>query len=833
MLARLTATLALTLTASLATAQSMFNQFVDPVTWPQLKDRLVLISPSDSQMDRIAVEHDAYLASFESLRAGDIATYLEDTKGFGPLTADDADDGRRAAARASAIRADIAKIDEAFYDRVAALLGEGQHAGLDRLRQRRERDRLRLRSSALVVGIQAPTHEPGDAVSWGELTENDRKDLEHTVAAWEDRYTRLLKGWASASDRSQVTFIEVIAQLNARQKDFSPEHPPTPEEIQGLMSLFQSAQKEVLGQLTPHIDRIQDHIVAGTTKMADRMPLTLQFDFVRAATSGSYLPNRVSAWVEAARRRDVDASTIAQLQHIREAWEMDAVPLMIESLEATWADESAAQLAMQQTTESGNIAIEIPTAEHVRALRERWTARHDEALADMQRLIPEQLAADLKDDADNAAVDGDHTTSHSSTMVVVAGGSDETDGDGAVVVSSSVSTSDGDWPDQFDHLMTIPRIRDETIEGISRDLSLSEAAQIQLRSLHTEHEAARLAMETARTGERRSEQARMKAAMEGESEPSQAMMMDMALIMMQPISREGLDELDAAFFRGVGELTENPDGLEPWRLARVRELATGGGGMMSASLGAIGVPDHRWSADLFTLVEACDLTDQDRAAALAAMEAWHHAATDAILNIRDAEDRLEEGMRAMMNMSEGSGKVEIDVQAAMKVEQLNAEVQKEHLGLSELTQATMDAMAAQVSDAHTLRRAWLKAAFPDIASVDAFLKLYARAADTADLTDDQRAAIAMLQAEHVESWWDATEEAVAILSVDRAPPANQQEAFFEGQRIRQEVDRHTFARREAALKRIEHLRTILNHVQLTAADGLADPPEAQGLAMPF
>jgi len=340
-------------------------------------------------------------------------------------------------------------------------------------------------------------------------------------------------------------------------------------------------------------------------------------------------------------------------------------------------------------------------------------------------------------------------------------------------------------------------------------------------------------MQTARADERQRQQTLARERMEEAGEQDQAAMMEIAMVMMQPISRDGLDALDEAFFEGVATLTETPERLEPWRLARVRELATGGGGMMSAGLEAVGVPDDRWKVDLLMVVEESDLDDQDRENAKAAMVDWHAAATKALLDIRAAEDELEAGMQAMMKAATDTGKVEIDIEAAMKVDKLHAKNQNARLDLSLLNQAAVDAIANAVLDGQTLRRTWLEAAFPHVASDDGFVRLYKRAAAAGELTDDQRAAIALLRAEHDEAWWAATEDATAIIAAEREPITNQQEAFFAGQQIRQEVDRQTFSRREAALKRIEQLRAILNQQQLAAAEGLADPPEHQGLAMPF
>ncbi|MDP7029201.1 MAG: hypothetical protein QF733_03170 [Phycisphaerales bacterium] len=833
MLVRLTATLAIVLSASLATAQGMFDQFVKPVTWQEMKDRLVLISPSAAQMDRIAEAHDAYLAEFEALHSSDIAEFLEETKGLGPLAADDPDAGRRATARAAAIRRDIERIDEAFYDQIKLLLGEGQHAGLDRIRKRRERDRLRTRANPLVNDTRAPAHEPGDAVPWAELSEGERDRLGPQIAQWENRYTRLMDGWASASDRSQTAFNEAVAQLNARQKDFSPEAPPSPEEISELMSIFREAQTNVHQQVQPHVGKLRSHLVTGIRELAVMMPSPYDFEFVQEATGGAHLRNAVSAFVTSARRQGVDTGTIETLERARTDWQAQAIPLMIEMLEASWKDERAMLAAMTEVTDEGGISIDIPTPEFAEAVRTRWNDRHDETLEQMRGLLPAEVADAMRESIDEHSSQNPSSETRTTTAVVVSGGSDDGDVDGAVVVNTTVSSSDEGPAGEFDHLLTIPRIRTQVVDGIARDLELSASDREALQALHAEHEAARLAMETTRADARRAERKRLRQSISEGGEPTQMAMMEIAMAMMQPISREGLEALDAAFFGGAAQLTDAPERLDVWRQARVRELATGGSGMMMAGLQTIGVPDDRWKVDLFTMVHDSDLSHDDRAAALAAMEPWHDAATAALLDIRGAERRLEEAMHAMMNTSADTGKVEVDVQAAMQVDQLNAEVQRDRLKLSELTQATLDEIASTVDDGHTLRRVWVSAAFPDIAGQDAFMTLYARAANLDELTDDQRAAIAILRAEHDDAWWTTTEEAVAMLAEDRDPPANQQEAFFEGQRIRQEIDRRTFSRREAALKRIEQLRTLLSQQQLAAADGLADPPEPQTLAMPF
>ena len=272
--------------------------------------------------------------------------------------------------------------------------------------------------------------------------------------------------------------------------------------------------------------------------------------------------------------------------------------------------------------------------------------------------------------------------------------------------------------------------------------------------------------------------------------------------------------------------------VQPWRLSRTRSLLSSGGGMLSGSLDMIGPPDDRWKADLFEVVESADLTDADRVAAHDAMQDWHAAATVGMADVKKSRDALNDGMQAMM--SGGDGAMSIDMVAAMEVEKLQQTMKKLRESLATLSQQTAEVIAEAIADSPRFGRAWFAAAFPKVARSDQFLKLYGLASNTYELSDDQRAAIAMLRAEHDENWWATTEKAVAVMTTaEKATSDNPQDAFYRSQRLRQEVDRHTFARREAALKRLEKLRALLNEQQIAAAGGLEDPAAPQTLELPF
>jgi len=520
---------------------------------------------------------------------------------------------------------------------------------------------------------------------------------------------------------------------------------------------------------------------------------------------------------------------------IEAAWEADATPLVIDTVEAGWKDEQAAMDVQMEAASNGEISIQFAKAEYLPPVQDRWNNRLNQAINDIADLVPGQDAEQLLTSGGGEAVQEDAPTavSQSATvMVTTSGGDDESEHSGAVVVSASVS-GDGGFGDALSHLNTIPAIDASTVNAIARDLQLDEAGRQALDTLHATHESNRLAMETERAEERKRLQKEVRAEIEGGQAQDQATMMKMAMITMQPISREGLDELDDAFFDGAESLANDPGPARVWRLARQRELSLETGGMMSASLDMIGLPDNRWSVDLLELIQSLELEDAESTQLRAVIADWHEPATHGMLDLKDRREGLEEAMQSMITGVEEGGAMSIDMEAAMNAEQLRGALQKARAAQTALTQRFADAIEAAVADPMPVRRAWMTRAFPKLAIEDEFASRFDRAAGVPDLTDEQRLAIITLRAEHDAAWWDETRKAVAIMTENREQPADQQQAFFQSQRLRQKADRHTFTRREAALKRLEALRQALSEAQLAAVNGLEDPPQRQQIALPF
>jgi len=825
------------LTASTSLAQGLGRLFPEPITWPTLRERLDVVAPSDAQLVQIAEEHDRYLQAFEILSDGRIAAYLDESGGFGALSQSDPEVAERFVAQAGGIRREIAALDDVLFSAVGQMLGDTQQSGLERIQQRRTRDRMMIRSAGLIIPVSVPRMELRDAIEWSNLDEPSRTAVEFMLTDWENARTDLLRRWVQASDRTESELMKVVAELNARQQNFSVESPPTQDEIAALISTFQNAQQNALEEIQPRVDALQRQSVKGMNALADVLPQESRLKTLMKVARSAVPPSAVAAAVRGATRQNHDDMNLVEIRTIEEAWESDATPLVIDFVEAQWKDDAATrEVRMSAEGEDGNLTFDLPDRNYSREVREQWKARHDQTIDAIASLVPDMDVDQLVQAGSNkedAQTPSQNIETNTTVVVTSSSGSDGEGTEGTVIVGTSVSSDEGNPMDRLSVLKTIPAITHDTVEAIERDLKLNDSQRATLETLHATHESSRLAMETERAAERQEWEAEAQAKMESGGEQNQTSMMEMAMIMMTPISREGLEELDDAFYDGVESLASDPALARPWRLSRMRRLAVDGGGMMSASIDMMGVPDDRWKVDLLELIQSIDLDEDEYAIARETIAEWHESATAALIALRDQRDALESSMQEMVSAAQNGGSMNIDMEAAMKVQQLQQELQNDRSELSAINAELVSELESALRHPVQVRRAWMQMAFPGLATKDPFLERFARASNVPDLSDEQRLAIATLRAEHEDAWWTETSEAVSAITSNTEVPANDQEAFFQAQRVRQKADRHTFARREAGLKRLEQLRNVLNEQQLARTEGLPDPPEQTRVAFPF
>jgi hypothetical protein len=149
-----------------ATGQGTMNQVADPMTtkqFTQLMNRHVM--PTFEQWELMEGAQDAYLESYQKLRDGPVARFLNDAtvmqSGLMP-TRPQVEKYLRDAARIEKL---VRSVDADLFSSVQTLLREDQYAGLQRVVLKRERMRLSsgLVSSSMGAGLAFDLWETVDA----------------------------------------------------------------------------------------------------------------------------------------------------------------------------------------------------------------------------------------------------------------------------------------------------------------------------------------------------------------------------------------------------------------------------------------------------------------------------------------------------------------------------------------------------------------------------------------------------------------------------------------------------------------------------------------------
>ncbi len=815
----------------LATATAGAQNWVEPMGWGMLKERLLQMSPSEAQQEHIASAHDAYLEAWADLREEKISPMLEESTSTSAFGYGSPADVRAHQARIGVIQRRIANLDDELFASIELQIGDSQARWLDRLRERRRRDRARVGRGS-VFGRPLAQVEPRDHIDWSMLNESQQMAVESTLGPWEDRLTIILEQWQQATGQAAERFAEMSTTLaETTPMDFDPEHPPTPEVISGLLSRFQEVQREANTVIQDPLNQYRRHVLRGLEDLAAILPVEQRIAMLQSAGGLYALRDRVPRAVRVIQDQDLGEPQRVALDAILEAWNEDAPALALDTIAARWEDDDTFEEHLMKATEEG-MEIQMPEYQRSEEAREAWNRRQQQTLDDIKALLPADqqvaFARTLEQPTDSPT---DQSEVHTSSTVIVIGGpvSGATDEpQGSVVISSSVEVSDGPMNPFGDELMIIPGLSRTMIGGIARDLQLDASGKERLEDAYQQHDDARMEMQQARVAERIAFQENIGREMMALDTTDRAKMMEVGKALSEPISTDGLAELDEAFFTQAAQLTDDPGLLEPWMLFRERMLMCRGGGMFSRAMDPFGLPDDRWKVDVLHVIESAELSEEDHATARMLISDWHDKATDVVTQVDALEVQLEASMMEMLDSTTGDGGVQIDFAKAMEVEKLRNALTEARADLATLNQLAIDGVIDQIADVHNLQHAWLKGAFPRIVAMDPFDSLYERAMAVEDLMNDQRVNIAEMRLAHREQWWLQTQAAVDVMTTALAESDNDEDDFedfaMDEQRMLHQIDEHLFQRQEAALKRLERLRTVLTQAQRAQAGGLADPP---------
>jgi len=810
-----------TLTAP-AVGQGVDRHFAEPMSWATLRDRLDRLSPAEAQWTDLQAAHDTYLLEMNELRTGRIARWLDahgmiDLKLVG--NPDDVEDANREKA---VIRGQLSSIDDDFFARAAGVLGDDQQTALERLRLRRERDRLHL-GHHLSSGVLL---ELADHIDPTLLT----PEIRRVLFDWEDRRTDLLKQVMAARSQQQEKMAEVMAlvlEIQDASSDLEARTRSVDHQGRALIQEEVSAgMLEVREQAQAVQGQVRTHAWQGTRALAELLP-TEEAHRLRLASISS-LGIHVAEQHQNQLRRSGLTAEDPEVSALLEAYRNDMAPLA-----------NAAAAKANSLPEPWSIAFSMVQGE-----ADPWQIHHDGIVAaakpmndratrlaeDLGRLVGTEIAADTSGRKPSAG-ESPFSTSSSASIVIMATDDSPAGADGGVVMSTTFEL-DGDdlgmgagmnMASMLGYTPLPSHLRDR----LTRDLSLNADGLSTLDRAMAKHAELLLAEQTKAMESLQSGHGGAQMLIAGIGSPSN--------------SKATVEQADAEFFEAIEQLGD-PVAVEPHRLARVRARATGGGGMsMMISFGGSGSSAHK--ADPTEALEQAGLADDQITANLRALGNWHASATAAAENLGDAQRRQSEALMAMSQIHFGeSSEVATSTTDSPSTEtgltEVTGRTSAAQQKLGALYQDGLEQILANLSEADgvLVRRQWLHDAYSGVIGWgDPLGKSFRSAFKVNDLSDAQRAAIMQLQMEHEEAWWTDSEAIIATMP-DGGSMADliggsgddMENSMAAIQRANQELERQNFVRREASLKRLVTLRDLLTEQQLQQADGLPDPQQPRG-----
>ncbi len=804
----LVVTLAVTTTA---VGQGSGRHFAEPMSWATLRQQLNRLSLADAQWADLQEAHDTYLVEMAQLRDGPIDRWLQDHGNGAWSPGARGDQGPRLRER-DRIRGQIGDLDDTLFDAMASVLGQEQQIPLERLRLRRNRDRMLFgQHLSDAVRIELADHiEPA-------LVDDQ---LAGALYDWEDQRTALLKQLTQAIDAYDTAQRDAIS----RQMELFEQAGNDPEALQGMAETFQSEMARIMsevdatkqGRITP----VQAHAWTGTKTIADMLPLE-DAHRLRAATVQA-LGVRIGG----------------NPDQLLRSWDLDPANPDVAAALADYRQDMAGLMGTAAVT-----AIPLPDGTGTVWAGQGdpdalppWQVRH-EALAkaseplskrysELVQTLEGLASADIDTHRPLAhgrveeAISLSDLASSGSTVVMVTTAGDGTDG----VISSSYSFEvEGDDLGNISamfggHMLGLTPLPKHLRDRLIRDMVLEAAQQDALDVALAAHQATLDDLAAAAQKANGGGPNMLSFTLGGPSEHA-----------------DELAAADDAFFEAVAMLGD-PAGLTPHRLARRRAIALGQEGIASFAMGMMGGgTDAMHSADPTEALETAQLDDAVVRQHLLTLGDWHEKATANAHALADAQAAQAE---TMPNMVLADGETEFD-HTSFDHEAMQAAAQRVESAKRDLAARNkegIDVICETLSpgDAQQVRRAWLTRAFPSvIGRGDPLARSFGSAFGCEGLTDNQRATMMQLQMDHEEAWWATSQAIIESMAGDDAPDLFSGDlAGFEAmQRAQRDLQRRLFDRREASLKRLERLREVLTPEQLDALGGLPDPAQRGGQHM--
>ncbi len=380
------------LPATVARAQGTYGQLPDPISSAELSRLLTrYVHPTQAQGVSVEALHDAYRERFRALREGDIERFLVRTRQMQGGTMPSKEQVEEFTRGYERIARQIAEVDEALFDAVAALMGEERVVAVKRANDARARDR---NSSGLMRGMVAagPAPDLSAIVLDSKPSASQVQSLEPLLVPYEQRMTAATKELGVLSVRMFREMFEAMEKAglgNLSQEDLMEDPEKAQETMQKIQAAMQQAGERAQAKAKEIVElnnKTYRAIAAQLTGTARRQLraryLSLAYPEVATDPVGAEL-----LFLRALRVKSLDAAGREQVQGAYERWQAADDPLAEQLIKL--ADEARAGVGMMALSGDADEDSE-KVAEKIAELTAKRTEVGTEAMKPIAALLGDE-----------------------------------------------------------------------------------------------------------------------------------------------------------------------------------------------------------------------------------------------------------------------------------------------------------------------------------------------------------------------------------------------------------------------------------------------------------
>lgn len=865
-----------------AQAQGTSDLFPDPMTSAEIEASLDRIGLTGDARASALRSFEEYVTRFLDLRKSEIESYLQGRSQPGAPTGEKTREeiAARAQAREKLLKR-IASIENQLFDSLASLAGDtaAQVATRERLRAERRRDWaasspfMGRNGRVELLDILATALERANV----QLGETERSAVDALLVSHEESVTGQYRKLLDAALNESVAMFDARQAANLRQPSAQGDQRPDPNAWGDYFRGLEQVRRQVREPQTEIRAAIRRSTRETADRIADALPASVSAAFRDAFYARAYpslanprdpVPPLVKAARELAEKGDLDAATLANVESIaagHASRRHDLTSRIAEKLESEARGDGEFFVVFAPDEEDG----QRTESESTRLLAERTKldAATIEALGGAAPKLAEHR--DAKDERRTVNINGaeielpEGAASVTGTAIMVvagdAGGGGM--GDGEPIIFTEMSDDDGF---AFAGLANIgggpqvgvvPPMGREWLERIRKDYGLNDGDTSVLELLFDDYRQKHGEIEAGELAELKSLPSGMGGMMVVNGGPDGAVEEPPKATAESTRRRYELKRsitqrtiaLDQEFFDGLGAaFGDRVPAPEIGRLKRERErsayLAADRGGAMA--FGAFG-QSKASTLDLAEIVRDAKLDAAALDAIRGRLDAWDLAATDGYrqrfaerMAAQEAQEELERQLSEKSAAEGRPGEIRIETgdDFAEKMQKIQERANRADDATRSMNEGARDDMVSAIAadeSKRLLRDAWNRKAWPNVfrdrRSVQPKLE---EVLAYADLTDEQRARVETIGAEHRAEYRRIGDEMIEAHETSVPKPGANGEPGFDinALRKRQEtMNRLTFERDELNEKTFRRLKECLNEEQ---SKRLGEMPERKKRGTP-